>query len=96
MNPFHYTAHLAVLAEVTNERLAQEEKWGQQDHDDSLWLVILGEEYGEACQASLKRFETTGNTRSDYPMMSEYHLRLELIQIAAVAIAHIEAIDRRK
>ena len=89
MNSSQWTAHQKVLREISDERLAQEKKWGQQDHDDNRWLVILGEEYGEACQATLKRFETMGDP------LSEYHLRGELVQIAAVAVAFIEAIDRR-
>ena len=90
MNPFQYEAHGKVMSEVTTERLNQEAKWGQQDHGDFEWLTILGEEVGEACEAALK----------SAPLMGEHtqtvhELRKELIQVAAVAIAHIEAIDRR-
>ena len=91
MNPFEYNAHKRVMSDVTDERLAQEKKWGQQNHDDNMFLVILGEEYGEACQATLEQFETMGTEE-----IATYHLRAELIQVAAVAVAHIEAIDRRK
>ncbi len=76
-----------VLDEVAAERLKQDQKWGdQRDHDDGMWALILGEEFGEACQASLEKpFLGTG----DGPT------RDELIQVAAVAVCWIESIDRR-
>lgn len=90
MTPFQYEAHLRVLAEVTNERLQQEKTWGQQDHDNFMWLTILGEEYGEACEAALELIQH--KTKA----LSTAHLRAELLQVAAVAVAHIETIDRNK
>ena len=90
MNSAEYDAHTKVLGEVTRERLAQEEKWGQQNHADFKWMAILGEEYGEACEAALKSSIETAS--ASYRIQ----LRTELLQVAAVAIAHIEAIDRRK
>ena len=90
MNPTEYDAHTIVLHEVTRERLAQEEKWGQQNHGDFKWMTILGEEYGKACEAALKSSIETAN--ASYRLQ----LRTELVQVAAVAVAHIEAIDRRK
>ena len=92
MNSAAYDAHVDVLKEVTRERLAQEEKWGQQNHGDFEWMTILGEEYGEACQAALKSSPHMG----EYSVIYRLQLRTELIQIAAVAIGHVEAIDRRK
>ena len=92
MNSAEYEAHVEMLGEVTRERLAQEEKWGQQNHDDFKWMAILGEEYGEACEAALKSSPHMGEYNATYRLQ----LRTELIQIAAVAIAHVEAIDRKK
>ena len=90
MNPAEYDTHFDVMEEVTKERLAQEAKWGQQNHGDFKWMAILGEEYGEACEAALKSSIETAS--ASYRIQ----LRTELLQVAAVAIAHIEAIDRRK
>jgi hypothetical protein len=42
-----------VLGEIAGERENQEVKWGQQHHGLGDWMTILGEEYGEACQAAL-------------------------------------------
>lgn len=91
MNPFEYTALYKVLSDVTAERLSQEEKWGQQNHNDFEWLTILGEEVGEACQAALK----AAPHMKEHSHLASIQLRAELVQVAAVAIAHIEAIDRR-
>lgn len=44
----------AILIEVEYERHRQEGKWGPQHHDPRAWLTILGEEFGEACQAALR------------------------------------------
>lgn len=42
-----------VLAWVADERNRQNEKWGAQHHDPTMWLAILMEEVGEAAQAHL-------------------------------------------
>ena len=36
------------------ERRRQDQKWGRQRHAITHWLGILGEEFGEACQAALE------------------------------------------
>lgn len=75
-----------VLEDVEKERIAQDKKWGEQNHDDFIWSAILGEEVGEVCKASLHdRFggKEAGGQRE------------ELLQVAAVAIAWVECIDRR-
>jgi hypothetical protein len=79
-----------VLQEVLIERHKQESKWGQQNHSPVEWLMILGEEVGEANKAALeKHFSYVGVTTYE-----EY--RKELIQVAAVAIAAIESLDRNE
>ena len=63
---------IAVLREVQ----AQDEKWGaDRNQSDGMWALILGEEFGEACQAALQ----------DGPD----DLEGELIQVAAVAMQWI-------
>ena len=74
-----------ILDEIYGERLRQLNKWGEQNHGVADWILILAEEFGEASkEANEVRF------RSKDP--SEY--RAELIQVAAVAVAAIEALDR--
>ncbi len=69
------------LEDVAAERTRQEEVWGdQRDRDFRTWLAILVEEVGETAQAILQRDPTA--------------LRREIVQVAAVAVAMIEAYDR--
>ena len=68
------------LESITYERARQDDKWGVQNHHPYTWLAILGEEYGEACNALLGG--------------SLLNLRQELIETAAVAVAMIECLDR--
>lgn len=42
-----------VFVDVMKERQFQDLKWGMQHHPIAEWLVILGEEYGEACKSAL-------------------------------------------
>lgn len=77
------TAISAVLA----ERFRQDAKWGEQNHDLCLYLTILGEEYGETCQAVLD---------AKWKGASMDKVREEAVQTAAVALAIVECIDRKK
>jgi len=76
-----------VLREVALERARQEQLWGRQDHAPVHWLKILGEEYGEACEAAPWSMEGGPEPVTAY--------RTELIQVAAVAVAAVEALDRQ-
>lgn len=75
----------SVLAEVRAEREKQDARWGPQDHSPAEWLAILTEEVGEVSTEILKH-------RFGGRALSEY--RLELVQVAAVAVAAIEALDK--
>lgn len=78
----------ALLA-VLGERQRQDQKWGVQNHDPLTYLAILMEEVGEATQAALQlRF---GGDKG-----SVDHLREELVQTAAVALACVECLDRNE
>ncbi len=78
------------IADVLAERERQDVKWGEQNHDPARWLMILGEEYGEACKAGCDL--TWPNPQKPRCMVAEF--RAELVQVAAVAVAMIECIDR--
>ena len=71
-----------VLTEIETERARQDSKWGIQNHEPLKWNAILGEEFGEVSKAILE------NDTENY--------REELIQVAAVAIAAVESLDRQK
>ena len=70
-----------ILENVFDERKRQHSKWGQQDHDEDRWMVILMEEVGEVARAVFE----------DDPA----NYREELVQVAAVAVAAIESFDRK-
>jgi len=73
------------LTDVLAERRRQDLKWGQQNHDPFTYITILGEEFGELCQAALHR--RFGGAASS-------GLRNEAVQTAAVALAIVECLDR--
>lgn len=76
---------MAAIDDVLAERAKQDAKWGEQNHDPILWSAILGEECGEFAQAALHaRF---GGDKAQ-------GLRDEAIQVAAVAVAIVECLDR--
>ena len=79
-----------VLTEVAEERLGQDAKWGEQNHEPEIWLSILTEEVGELATAMLRtRFHA-------YEHRKVEDMRREAIQVAAVAVAFIECLDRRE
>ena len=77
---------IRVLHEVSMERARQDEKWGEQNHDDFTWLAILTEELGEVAEGALVQVYEGSGTPHD--------VRAELIQVAAVAVSWIECLDR--
>jgi NTP pyrophosphatase (non-canonical NTP hydrolase) len=76
---------LGVLDQVVTERARQDAKWGVHNHAPIVWLARLMEEVGEAAQAALP-LVWGGKGQAEY--------RGELVQVAAVAVAAIESLDR--
>lgn len=73
----------SAMCDVLRERARQDAKWGVQNHSSFKWLTILTEELGEAAQEILE---------DDEPAK----LRHELVQVAAVALAFIECLDKQQ
>lgn len=73
---------LFVMDAIMDERRRQYEKWGDQIHSRENWMVILGEEFGEACRAVFEKDD-------------EEFLK-ELIQVAAVAAAAVKDYQRAR
>ena len=73
----------AILADVDEERDRQDAKWGGvpglERRDDHTYAAVAAEELGEVCKAWLERDPAA--------------LRVELIQLAAVAVAWVEELD---
>lgn len=85
-----------VLASIATERERQDKKWGQQDHDPLEWYAILGEEFGEIGKALCER---AAELRSGYDIVASLkadQARDELIQLAAVAVAMLESLERNQ
>ena len=91
------TATLHAIRCVTDERGRQLQKWGVQDHPIADWFLILGEEVGEAQREACEHV-FAGRFPEHYPADPErlQRLRTELVQVAAVAVAMIESLDRNE
>ena len=85
------------LADVQAERRRQDDKWGPQNHDQMIWLGILAEEFGEAAkEINELHFRRCKAKDCDGGCLNgtTSKVRSELIQVAAVAVAMIESLDR--
>jgi len=93
----------APLSEVRDERARQDAKWGEQNHPNGTGLYQqeaaaerarlvcdLNFRNGKGTWADILREEFAEALAEKDP----YRLRAELIQVAAVAVAWVEAIDR--
>ncbi len=80
------------LDAVREERRQQFIKWGKQVRDNGTWLKILCEEFGEVAEAMLDlQFPNPKGGKTNEEKIA--HLRLELIQVSAVAAAIVQQID---
>ncbi|MEQ9027532.1 MAG: hypothetical protein RLP44_02355 [Aggregatilineales bacterium] len=70
-----------ILEAISTERKRQLEKWGDQEHEQGTWLLILMEEIGEVSQDILQSKD-------------EEYVFKELIQSAAVIVAWLEDVTR--
>ena len=94
---------VGVLEDVHNERLAQDDKWGEQSHPDGRQAPPFVVDWQrQHVEAQVERGETNWRDILHEEVLEAYGaigtdkaLREELIQVAAVAVAWIEAIDRR-
>jgi hypothetical protein len=100
----HSVLRRPVLAEVDAERTRQDEKWGVQNHPDGTGYSYLVTKANTARRDCDHEF-AAGNGSWRLILREEFaealactdpaELRAELVQVAAVAVAWIEAIDRR-
>jgi hypothetical protein len=78
---------LKVLCHVEAECKRQDEMWGHQRHTLGEWATILGEEYGEYCQAIN---ETVLAGAALYPEKGGADaIMKEAVQVAAVAVQQV-------
>jgi hypothetical protein len=93
-----------VLTEVLAERITQDAKWGEQNHPDGTGYDGSDQHadfWRQRCQDAFADGEGTwGHVLLEevFEAIAENdpaNLRAELVQVAAVAVAWVEAIDRR-
>jgi hypothetical protein len=93
-----------VLAEIQAERARQDAKWGEQNHSDGTGSTEQQKQAKDARRWCQDAFGSGYGTWSDVlaEEVAEANaerdpakLRAELLQVAAVAVAWISAIDRR-
>ncbi len=75
-----------VFNEICVEMARQDRMFGVQTHTVPVWLMILAEEFGEVSQAANELW-FNGGRRDNY--------REELIQVAAVAVQMVRALDKQ-
>jgi hypothetical protein len=68
--------------DIDTEREREDAQWGVQDHSDERWVSIITEELGEAAR-SINLHE------------GPFYTRKEIVHVAAVAVAWLEALDRQ-
>jgi len=84
---------ISALKLVDAERNRQDHKWGEQNHAQTAWVGILGEEFGEYCQAVN---ETYLNNATQQHKGGFDNLMTELTHVAAVAVGAIECLMRNR
>lgn len=100
------TIHIttAVLDEILDERARQDAKWGEQNHPDGTGFAGSARDADVARLECKRQFAEGTGTWLDilneevaeaYAEKDPAKLRAELIQVVAVGVAWIEAIDRR-
>jgi NTP pyrophosphatase (non-canonical NTP hydrolase) len=78
-----------VLEDIVKERVKQDLKWGEQNHNPYKWTAIIMEELGE-CSEAVSQTEFGG------PKGGLENIRKEAIHTAATALAFVECLDRKK
>lgn len=87
----HDTRHIQfVIDDIVRERRRQLAIWGEQsDNTQFEWMSILGEEFGELCQAVN---ETNFRNAAHSERGGYNNMYMEAIQVAAVAAAFAESV----
>lgn len=95
-----------ILAEVLDERVRQDEKWGEQNLKDGTGPGLGFDRLADAFKAENDKRLALGTAQWWQVLQEEVFeagaattedaLREELIQVAAVAVQWVEAIDRRR
>lgn len=82
------SVEMLVCSQVSYELWKQTEKWGRPPHLHMTWNSLLGEEFGEVCEASNRAMFGSDKGKA----LADMHE--ELIQLAAISLAYAAAIFR--
>ncbi|HEY9684723.1 MAG TPA: MazG-like family protein [Oculatellaceae cyanobacterium] len=86
-----------IIEDVIVEIGRAERKFGlRRNHLPMLWMLILGEEYGEAQKAALEAYASEQYNNSIGLDVFHENYREELVQVAAMAICAIDSFDRNE
>ena len=103
---------LGILAEVVDERVRQDAKWGEQNHPNGtgpyvVWTLggritaqVMAARARDMCQEAARRGECTWllialeEMAEAFAEDDPYRVRQEVLQLVAVGVSWIEAIDR--
>ena len=93
-----------ILRHVIEERVRQDAKWGEQNHPDGTSALYV--QPAQVAKMTTERRAAEGRVSwidilheevmEAYAETDPEKLRAELVQVAAVTVAWLEAIDRRK
>lgn len=82
-----------IVAKVRHELGEQIRKWGIQDHVPIMWSAIITEECGEYAEAAIEHAIATDANKYRFWLRQ---CEAELVQVAASAIAALEAVQANK
>jgi hypothetical protein len=84
-----------VLEDVLDERDNQDAMFGVQNHHPAYWLALLGKQMGQLGEAIVRReWASTADEEPNPASVALKTVRHEAIQLIAVGVAMVEAIDR--
>ena len=86
----------SVIELVRKERARQDELWGESNHKPIEWVAILTEEVGEVSKEALELHFQNGyaDLKNKYAKRKILNYKEELVQVASVAIAMVECLER--
>jgi hypothetical protein len=83
------------LDDIDEERDRQDKTFGVQNHHPAYWLAILGKQVGQLGEAIVSREWASKGFDAPSPWHeANAQIREEAVQVAAVAVALIECMDR--
>lgn len=91
--PIHLNLTQEILRMILLERGRQDAKWGEQNHNPAYYFAIWAEEFGEVAKEVVEYSFPRGLENME---AAEVRMLKELVQAAAVNVAMIESIWRRR